>query len=504
MNTKLIIPQDEDQNMLTIIYKEKESNVYELKVSKFDLLKNLQYFYKKRYEIDSTNLIYIQENIKFDIFKNFISSMKTKEIMINDDNFQEYKYLSNKYEYDSLAKVINQYEDNQPDVQSIISNLQNNDSIDYQKEEIMSKNLDICLSSENFKKMPLSLINRILNSPKRIIKNHHLLVSFVIDLIKEYSNKKIALEEKENIHILPKSLDYCLMTSEEIENLFEIENSLDFFSPQNSQEKIKKMIEDEKSNRQLISELMVKFDDLEKRYNDELKKLEEELANTKNEFIKKHEEEEKRIQQLEDYQAKVDKKQDKNLIDIDSNCKIQYFEYDDDNKSNALNGIIRNLTNLTGGNVSDNGCVIATASTEYASNWRARNAVDLDKDNYFCSNSIPNSWILYDFVDKKVQPTYYTIKSEPTRPDYAHLSTWLVEGSNTAYDNDWKILDSRKGVTSLNGKSIVCTFKIQTKLEKNEYFRYLRIKQTGPSICNNHYMTMSALEYFGNLLLPDK
>ena len=223
MNTKLIIPQDEDQNMLTIIYKEKESNVYELKVSKFDLLKNLQYFYKKRYEIDSTNLIYIQENIKFDIFKNFISSMKTKEIMINDDNFQEYKYLSNKYEYDSLAKVINQYEDNQPDVQSIISNLQNNDSIDYQKEEIMSKNLDICLSSENFKKMPLSLINRILNSPKRIIKNHHLLVSFVIDLIKEYSNKKIALEEKENIHILPKSLDYCLMTSEEIENLFEIE-----------------------------------------------------------------------------------------------------------------------------------------------------------------------------------------------------------------------------------------------------------------------------------------
>ena len=149
--------------------------------------------------------------------------------------------------------MINRYNDNQPDVQSIINNLPTKDSIDYQKEEIMSKNLDICLSSENFKKMPLSMINRILNSPKRIIKNHHLLVSFVINLIKEYSNKKITSEEQENVYILPKSLDYCLMTSEEIEELFEIENSLDFFSPQNSQDKIKKMIEVEKSNRQLIT-----------------------------------------------------------------------------------------------------------------------------------------------------------------------------------------------------------------------------------------------------------
>ena len=80
MNSKLIIPQDEDKNMLTIFYKEGESNIHELIVSKFDLLRNLQYFYKRRYEIDNTNIIYIQENIKFDTFKNFISSIKTKEI----------------------------------------------------------------------------------------------------------------------------------------------------------------------------------------------------------------------------------------------------------------------------------------------------------------------------------------------------------------------------------------------------------------------------------------
>ena len=151
----LKIPQDENQNDLTIIYKEEGSNIFELKTSKDDLLHNLHFFKNMRYEIDKMNLIYIQEDIKFDIFRNFILSIKTKEIPINENNFQYYHYLSTKYGYDLLTKEINKFASSRPDICSTIDQLLNNEEeeeiIDSHKEEILSKNLDIVLNYENFK-----------------------------------------------------------------------------------------------------------------------------------------------------------------------------------------------------------------------------------------------------------------------------------------------------------------------------------------------------------------
>lgn len=180
---------------------------------------------------------------------------------------------------------------------------------------------------------------------------------------------------------------------------------------------------------------------------------------------------------------------------------VNNYEYDG-NESNALNGIIKNLSSKIGGNISDKGCVIATSSSVYGEYWYARNAVDFNLFNYFCSSNEKNTWIKYDFVDKKVHPTYYSIRSEPNGPGFSHLESWVVEGSNTNRDDDWKILDSRNNVTSLNNYMVICTFKIQEKLEEKEYFRYLRIRQTDLSAQGIDIMTMSALEYFGNLMLP--
>ena len=83
------------------------------------------------------------------------------------------------------------------------------------------------------------MLNRILNSPKRVLKNHRLLFNFVIDLIKEKTKESLSNEELEDLCILPSSHDYCEMSSDEIEELLSIETTADLFTPRNPEKRMK-------------------------------------------------------------------------------------------------------------------------------------------------------------------------------------------------------------------------------------------------------------------------
>ena len=73
----LKIPPIGSKKDLTIIYKEGKDHFHEIKTSADDILKALRYFGKKSNEIIQTKLIYIQEDIKFDLFESFIASINT-------------------------------------------------------------------------------------------------------------------------------------------------------------------------------------------------------------------------------------------------------------------------------------------------------------------------------------------------------------------------------------------------------------------------------------------
>lgn len=79
------------------------------------------------------------------------------------------------------------------------------------------------------------------------------------------------------------------------------------------------------------------------------------------------------------------------------------------------------------------------------------------------------------------------------------MKNWVIEGSNTG-QNDWKILDSQNNVTCLDDKSVIHTFDIKEKLSNDEYYRFLRLRQTGPSSVNYYQLCLSALEYFGSII----
>lgn len=196
--------------------------------------------------------------------------------------------------------------------------------------------------------------------------------------------------------------------------------------------------------------------------------------------------------------------EDKEKRDTSRYIKIlgQTFEYNGE-ESCALKGIISHLTSECGGNVDERNKVKVTSSSAFNSNGVAKNVVDLENiQNWFLSKNEKNSWLKYDFKERKVRPTHYTIRSRNSAKGWYHPQHWVIEGSNTDRDDDWKKLDSRNNITVLDDNSRIHTFKIQEKLSPNEFFRYLRIRQTGKdtSCDESHYLEFSALEYFGSII----
>lgn len=158
-------------------------------------------------------------------------------------------------------------------------------------------------------------------------------------------------------------------------------------------------------------------------------------------------------------------------------------------------GILRNLSDECGGNVHDKGIVNVTSSSYYDNRFYPKNAVDFtDNKKDFRSSYEENAWLKYDFLNKKVHPIGYSIKSTFENKGYWHPVNWVIEGSNTDLTNDWVILDSRNDIKSLDDSYAFQTFFIQKSCD---FYRYLRIRQTGRDSTNDHYLEISELDFYG-------
>ena len=231
-----------------------------------------------------------------------------------------------------------------------------------------------------------------------------------------------------------------------------------------------------------VNETFAKSDENSREFNDIKEKVE--LIKRKNSEIstKINEGNQNLTQKIEETNNKI-----KNLSQKDFEM-IKIFV----NANNGqFNGIIRQLTNECGGNVSDKGIVNVTMSSN---NWgNPRDVVNLENTGLFYTTNIQDSWIKYDFKNKKVSPVCYLIRSVNYDKDWHHPRSWVVEGSNTD-SNDWKVLDSRTDCMSLNNPSAVQCFAIQ---QSSDFYRFLRIRQTDKNWRGDYYFAMSTLEYFG-------
>jgi hypothetical protein len=161
--------------------------------------------------------------------------------------------------------------------------------------------------------------------------------------------------------------------------------------------------------------------------------------------------------------------------------------------SAPLNGIIAHLTQVCGGNVHDKGAVVITASGTW-SNFLAKHLADLESHGHFCSTNSPKEWVCYDFMDMRVCPTHYTLRSYiDGTEDRANPRSWVIEVSNDK--NMWVEIDRQTKNPELNGSDLVRSFSCICEGK----WRFVRMRTTGKNCRGDYALALTSFELFGSL-----
>ena len=168
--------------------------------------------------------------------------------------------------------------------------------------------------------------------------------------------------------------------------------------------------------------------------------------------------------------------------------------YDD---ARPLDGIIAYLTRECGGNVHEKEIVEVTASSVDSLDVKPENVVDLTTSSNFCSKGEENSWVCYNFKQRRVAVTSYSIRSFDAGRGYGHPRSWVLQVSNDG--EVWNTIDSRENNSDLNNRLVTCHFPVTTQPEGD--FRFVRLLQTGPNHHPGHRLIISGLELFGSIRL---
>jgi hypothetical protein len=181
-------------------------------------------------------------------------------------------------------------------------------------------------------------------------------------------------------------------------------------------------------------------------------------------------------------------------------------------------GIIAHLTRECGGNVHDRNVIEVTSGSfeketvganpdsgayDNQPHCAAKNAADLETVSCFFSayrtrkEDIPhtrNNWICYDFKERRIVPTHYTIRTHRNDLGWAHLKSWLVE---TSMDGEnWREVAHEEDNKQLNGYLFIATFPVAG----GEECRFIRLVNIGRNHMGNDCLVISAWEIFVNLI----
>ncbi|KAK8850239.1 hypothetical protein M9Y10_018364 [Tritrichomonas musculus] len=180
-------------------------------------------------------------------------------------------------------------------------------------------------------------------------------------------------------------------------------------------------------------------------------------------------------------------------------CKNEHkFKIITKEKNNDFRGIMRYLSEECGGNIHDKGVVEITSNSYQSDSYHPKNLVDYGSNNFYAPKNQENVYVCFDFKDKQVQLTSYSIQSNRSGWGSAHLRNWVVEASNDR--DNWDKIDEHSNDSTLNGYDIKATF--DTK-QTNMFYRYIQIRQTGVSWSSNYYTYIPYLEFFGNLKINE-
>jgi hypothetical protein len=103
------------------------------------------------------------------------------------------------------------------------------------------------------------------------------------------------------------------------------------------------------------------------------------------------------------------------------------------------------------GNVHDRGIVNVTSSSVATDHPTPapKNVVDFDNKIGFASLDSRNEWICFDFKDRCIRLSHYSIRSYHLDATAAHARSWVIEGSGD--HRNWVVQDERSNDNQLRG-----------------------------------------------------
>ena len=166
------------------------------------------------------------------------------------------------------------------------------------------------------------------------------------------------------------------------------------------------------------------------------------------------------------------------------------------NEARPLDGVIAHLTRECCGNVHKKGVVIVTGSSKYVRGECPENVADVGTDSFYCSNFEPNSWVSYDFKERRVAPTSYSVRAH----SIGSPRSWVFEVSNDGSEGSWQVVDRRDDTSDFIGQHVsrvTPNFAISARPPGS--FRFVRLRQTGKNYTGDDRLGLASLEVFGTL-----
>jgi hypothetical protein len=109
----------------------------------------------------------------------------------------------------------------------------------------------------------------------------------------------------------------------------------------------------------------------------------------------------------------------------------------------------------------------------------------------------PGHWICYDFKERTIVPTHYSLRSASR--DYggvggSHLKSWLIETSMN--ESNWTVVDERRDNADLNDQNVTRAFAVSV----SQQCRFIRLVMLGKNHAGWYGLRISSFEIFGSLI----
>ena len=154
--------------------------------------------------------------------------------------------------------------------------------------------------------------------------------------------------------------------------------------------------------------------------------------------------------------------------------------------------IIQHLSEKCNDNAHTQNIVQITASSMITDYLKVENIVE-QNNNFFGTKDEANSWIQFDFKEKKVLLDRYSLKTFNGSENDAHLKSWILEVSNDG--ENYKEIDRHENDDILNGRLKTATFKVSCLTPQ----RFVRLRQIGSNWYGSNCLLINQVEFSGFL-----